>query len=371
MIALTTGVHAQPAKESPEQLREQLEQLRQQIAEISTELDRSRKLREQELAALADIERQLGEIGARLRSTLEARDAARARARELDDQASALEHEIARLTEALHAQLGVAYRIGAQSRLRVLLNREDPARISRLLGLHGYLARTRMRLLDELSRTRARLEQTRHEQQETARRLDTLATELETLRQRQTEALAQRQSAVAALDSRIRERGGVLAELNQSARELEDLIERLATALADIPQDFAVAPFPALRGKLPMPVDGPVLGAFSTRTTEGTLREGWLIGAEHGAPVRAIAHGRVAWADWLRGYGMLVIIDHGEGWMSLYGRNQSLLVAVGDWVTPGTVIALAGASGGNETPGLYFQLRHEGRPVDPAGWIKR
>lgn len=363
-VAQTTG-------SSAEQLRDRLEQLRAEIDTITAALDRQRAERDSELAELARIERELAARTAELRETRAARATALEREAALARKSQALETEIEQLRTRLAAQLAVAYRIGNESRLRAILNQKDPARISRALALHGRLARERLASIDRLKQVRVELERVRREQADNAVALERLAERQQQVTAQQAETLEQRRSALAQLEARIRDRDAELAELHRAAQELQSLLEQLAVALADIPPDTAVEAFTELHGRLPMPLDGRVLKTFSRRDEQGTLREGWLIEAELGAPVRAVAHGRVAFADWLRGYGMLLILDHGGGWMSLYGRNQALLAEVGDWVRPGEIIALAGDSGGNGPPGLYFQLRRDGQPQDPAGWLQR
>ena len=120
-----------------------------------------------------------------------------------------------------------------------------------------------------------------------------------------------------------------------------------------------------------MPVAGVITNRFGSRRNTDMLWRGWLINASVGSPVRAIHPGQVIFSDWLRGQGLLVVIDHGEGWLSLYARNHSLLRRVGERVSASDVIARAGNSGGGEQPGLYFEIRQQGQPVDPADWIRR
>ena len=356
---------------SADAVQARLESLRAEIERMTWTLDQQRAERDSELARLADSERQLAARSAELRQTRTALDTAEAHEQALREQASALEQEVDTTRQRLAEQLRIAYRVGVESRLRALLNQRDPGLISRSLALHGYLARARLDTIEEFERQRLALEQLRAELAQNATELERLAGQQELARGRQTEALVLRREALAALEARIRDRDSELAELNRSAAQLQALLEQLAVALADIPAEAAVTAFAELRGRLPMPLSGALVAGYSRRDDQGALREGWMIEAEIGAPVRAIAHGRVAYADWLRGYGMLLIIDHGEGWMSLYGRNQAVLAEVGDWIQPGETVALAGDSGGSGPPGLYFQIRHEGRPIDPAGWIAR
>ncbi|MDB5775404.1 MAG: protease [Herbaspirillum sp.] len=139
-----------------------------------------------------------------------------------------------------------------------------------------------------------------------------------------------------------------------------------AIPMAD--DDFG-QPFVALRGKLRLPVRGDLVGKFGARRGDGGAWKGWFIRAAEGSEVKAVAAGRVVYADWLRGFGNLIIIDHGKRYMTIYGNNQAVLKRPGDLVKAGEVIAAAGNSGGNEQSGLYFEMRHEGRAFDPLGWV--
>ena len=162
-----------------------------------------------------------------------------------------------------------------------------------------------------------------------------------------------------------------LQELERNRKDLEVLIERLTDVLADIPADLgSEAGIRQQKGRLSMPVKGPVRNAFGQKRAGGLSWQGWLIGADTGTEVNAIARGRVAFADWLRGYGLLLIIDHGQGYLSLYAHNESLLRDVGDWVESGAVVSIVGSNPGTGQ-GLYFELRRNGAAVDPAGWLAR
>jgi septal ring factor EnvC (AmiA/AmiB activator) len=374
LVALLTALPVAPLAaqpDDPETMRARLTELRQRIGEISESLVQRREQRDREQAELAAAEKAMGRIERAMRQTREQLDATRAGLAALDRRAEQLQSEIGERRDTLAEQLRLAYRTGLRSRLKALLNQEDPARISRVLALHGYLGRARARTIEALSLTLERLDAVRAEQQRLALELDRLAGRQADERAELDRAVARRAEAVATLEARIRDESARLAELRSAAERLEQLLARLSSALADIPPDAEIRPFVELRGSLPMPVEAPVRAAFADARSGNVDWEGWLIGSEIGSEVRAVAYGRVAYADWLRGYGMLLIVDHGDGYMTLYGQNRSLLAEVGDWVEPGQVVALAGDSGGFGRPGLYFQIRHEGRPVDPAGWVDR
>ena len=181
----------------------------------------------------------------------------------------------------------------------------------------------------------------------------------------------ERVTLLAVIEQSLSDGEARLEELRRNRQDLETLLERLGDALADIPADLGKGQHPSeRRGALPMPVSGRVLAAYGQPRTADLFWQGWLIAASPGDAVRSIAHGRVAYADWLRGYGLLLIVDHGDGFMSLYGQNESLRVEVGDWVEAGDAISTVGQGAEGRT-GLYFELRRGGKAVDPAGWIRR
>jgi septal ring factor EnvC (AmiA/AmiB activator) len=147
----------------------------------------------------------------------------------------------------------------------------------------------------------------------------------------------------------------------------------LGELLADIPQSPSDSrPFKQQKGKLPWPASGPFLATYGEPRNKGGLKwKGVLISTAHGTPVRAVSRGRIAFADWLQGYGFITIIDHGEGYMSLYGHNETLIKQAGDWVNAGETIATSGDSGGQPMPGVYFEIRSRGKPVNPGAWCSR
>ena len=180
---------------------------------------------------------------------------------------------------------------------------------------------------------------------------------------------AARQQTLQAINAQVRTDAQALATLQADQQRLNELLNELANVpAAPIP---AAQPFANLKGALPMPVTGTPSNRFGGRRNADIRWRGWLIPAEEGESIRAVHAGQVIYADWLRGQGLLIVIDHDDGWLTLYAQNHSLMRQVGDRVAAGDVIARAGASGGHDVTGLYFEVRHQGQPVDPAQWIRR
>lgn len=352
-------------------LESQLEQLRTEIGSIRQQLESSLLERDQALDQLASADRSVSDAERARRLTLGQIERLDEQIQVLSQQLEDLGESVADSARLLAAQLLLAYRQGGQSRLKLLLNQEDLRQLNRQLAYHGYLTRARVRLMDALAESLQALSQSR---QELALRQDELAV----MAQRQGEeitalgqARGQRERALAQVEARIRTEQQSLAELEQDAADLAALLDQLATALADIPPEIEVAAFADLRGQLPMPVDGRLIHRFGDHRAGDLSWNGWLIEAPQGREVKAIAYGRVAYSDWLRGYGLIMIIDHGDGFMSLYAHNESLLRDVGDWVGPGALLATVGNSGSGGEAGVYFELRRNGQPINPSAWLRR
>jgi septal ring factor EnvC (AmiA/AmiB activator) len=289
----------------------------------------------------------------------------------LEDQRLDFIASLGQRMDQLADQLRSAYRAGRQSRLKLVLNQDDPVALGRLLAYYDYFNRAQLGRISDLRDALTRLDEMQRAIDQELERLAALQRQQQGILDDLEQQRDARQGLLAELASQIGSDEAQLLELERNRRDLEALIERLADALADIPADLGTHLSVARqKGRLAMPLKGPVKYAFGQRRAGGSHWQGWLIGAEPGTEVSAVAYGRVAFADWLRGYGMLIIIDHGEGFMTLYGQNESLLAEAGAWVEPGEPISLVGSNAGS-TQGLYFELRRAGKALDPAAWIAR
>jgi murein hydrolase activator len=344
-------------------LREKIDRITQQVSRDALERDRlSGSLKAAELSvgqARAELIRAGRDYADR--ST---RRAALAQTRL--QQLVALSHE----RGALAAQLRVAYMIGREEPLKLVLNQQDPLHSGRLFAYYGYFGRARAEQITQIEAS--------------VQRLDTLDTELAqqqselaNLKAAQQQQLQQferarndRQQVLASLTAAARTREQSLARLKSQQADLEGLLQQLNRGLKSVaPPDNATA-FGRSRGALSWPVAGQVTAKFGDNRASGVKWEGVVIATERDAPVNAVAAGRVVYADWLPGLGLLAIIDHGDGYLSLYGHNDRLLKGVGEPVEAGEPIAAAGDTGGRAAPELYFEIRRGGRPVDPAPWFK-
>lgn len=295
----------------------------------------------------------------------------RGKLRELQQNRDDKQKKLAAQQQALAQQIRASYAMGRQGTIKILLSDRDPASIGRTLTYYKYFNQARARRINAISTRLTELESLQADISEETIQLEQLVKEqLQQQQQRETEYRHRRQILIK-LNNDIDHKETRLKELVQDMERLSLLLEKLHEALSDIPPDIGnLQNFDKLRGKLALPTNGKIKTRFGAPRNTGNLRwQGITINAEEGNEVKAIYHGRVAFADWLRNFGMLIIIDHGDGYMSLYAHNQALYRDVGEWVDQGEVIATIGNSGGQASPGLYFEIRHNGIPTDPAKWI--
>lgn len=348
-----------------------LGQVLEEIAQLQARLEASRVEQRTEQGRLKELDLEIQQASRALRSL---RDQQREHQQELDSlqgQRTGYLAQIRQRMDQLAEQLRWSYRNNRQSRIKLVLNQDDPALLGRMLAYYDYYASAQAERIGLLRDTLTTLEAMQQS-------IDLELTQLTQLAAEQQEALdrlgvrrEQRQVLLAQLASQIESESSRLQELERNRQALETLVERLSDVLSDIPADLGNrVGVETQKGRLPMPLRGPVKHAFGQSRGGGLKWQGWLIGAEAGTEVSSIAYGRIAFADWLRGYGLLTIIDHGQGYMSLYGNNESLLHEAGAWVEPGEVISVVGANEGSDQ-GLYFELRKGGKAIDPAAWMAR
>lgn len=353
------------------QAKQKLEQVRAQIHDLAAAQQDTNARRGDTLTALRDQELKIAASARQLRALDGQIKDQQARLEDLLKQRAVLDDKLKDQRDALAALLRSAYAMGRGEELKLLLAQDKAADIARMLAYYRYFEHARigeidalMKNLDALAKVqddivaqKATLEKSRADHVEQASQLD-------------AERVA-RQQVLGSLDATLKDQKDRLAALGRDEKALTDLIAKLRDIFADIPKNLAGAQsFASLRGQLPWPLRGRVVEKFGAGNGTGRANQGLLIAASAGVTVHAVAHGRVVFADWLRGYGLLLIIDHGDGYLSLYGYNESLLKDVGDWVDAGAAIATSGDSGGRPSPGLYFELRHQGKAVDPVPWLK-
>jgi len=351
----------------------ELEQLRARLKDLRSGLAAARGRQGSVQEQLRESEQEIGRTARHLARIDQDLATGTARLANLQDQEQGQQAAIAAQRAGLANQVRAAYLLGRQEPLKLLLNQEDPARLDRALAYYGYLNRARVaRIAAVQAQVQALkavetqiMQENTHLQELRARQV----VEAESLRNTRQE----RQALLAAVSAEIQDKGTQLTRMEEDERSLQNLLQDLQQALTDFPDAAATnsQPFARLKGQLPLPVHGRVATRFgATRGAGMPPAHGLLIEVPEGSTVRAVARGRVAFADWLRGFGLLIIIDHGGGYMSLYGHNQSLYKDTGETVAGGETIAGAGASGGQAQNGVYFEIRQQGQPVDPLAWCR-
>jgi septal ring factor EnvC (AmiA/AmiB activator) len=351
--------------------KQKLDAVRGQIKALVDQQRATSGERDDAVASLRDKELALAAVARDVHALDDQLAAGQARLDTLNAQRTQLETALQSQRDALGALLRSAYALGHNEELKLLLQQDDVAAIARVLAYHHYFQRAQIGQIDKLQGDLKQLADVEDSIRTATRKLAATraarGAEADKLQTERTE----RAALVARMDATLKDQGARIAALGKDESALTRLLEQLRDVFADIPRQLTgEQPFAASRGHLAWPLRGKILSAFGSVDESGRPDSGVLIAAKAGTPVHAISHGRVAFADWMRGYGMLLIIDHGDGYLSLYGCNETLLKSAGDWVNAGDTIATSGASGGQKTPGLYFEIRVKGHPVDPRGWLK-
>jgi len=350
--------------------QDKLAKLQKSIAKIHQHLKGSKKQRSHVVTELKTLEAEISKTSRKLK-TLETKVLnSQQQTKKLKDELNQLNRQLAEQRTVLSEQIRSAYSMGHQQNLKMLLNQQDPAQAGRTQAYFNYLNRARQQQIhsflatfDLKKQTEAKLKQTLLTQNKL------LKSQKKKKRQRQKQRF-QRKQLLAELSKKIKNQETTLSSLKNSRGRIENLLKSLGELLADIPTSPSEEqPFLSQKGKLPWPVKGRFMNKYGQSKHYGDLKwNGILIKTELGTPVRVISHGRVAFSDWLQGFGFITIVDHGDGYMSLYGQNESLFKQTGDWVQAGEVIATAGDSGGQTTSGVYFEIRSRGKPVNPSKW---
>jgi septal ring factor EnvC (AmiA/AmiB activator) len=358
------GVGAEAKEAELKQVRSRIESIRKAIhADAERRDSLASELKKADLEIQAARE-QLSEIRAR-------RLAAEARLRELQAERASTERQVTAQRDALAGELRAAYMTGREEQIKLLLNQSDPAKAARTMAYYGYFSRARAERITNLNERIAHLDLLKERIAAEAERLKAIeqdnAREVRAL----ADARARRAKTLAQIQSKLNTRSAELAKLEREARALEKLVEELRRAIEEFP-DLADLPFNRARGKLPWPVKGKLLARFGQLRAGGPLKwQGILIAAPRGTQVRALYPGRVVYADWLPGLGLLIVLDHGSGYMSLYGHNEQLYRRVGDRVDAGDVLGAVGDAAGVGQPALYLEIRRGREAVDPLPWLTK
>jgi len=360
---------------------EELSQLRGRIEAMQKRLAAAEGARSEAADGLRDSERAISESNRSLRDLAAKQRAIQARLIDLQQQETRAGNDIESQQRLLARQLYQQYIGNQPDAVKLLLNREDPNRIARDLHYLTYLARMRAEQIRSLRASIRQLDDLEAETKQQSEALAAVQTEQQAQREKIEHEKQTRRDVLQKVARQIESQRHEISKLKRDEQRLARLVEQIsqmiARSRAETPRNDRVpdsstdgSAFAELKGKLSLPVRGELKGRFGSPRADGGLSwKGVFIASQPNQEVRAIAAGRVVFADWLRGFGNLLIIDHGGGYMSLYGNNESLFKQIGQATRGGETIAAVGNSGGNTDYGLYFEMRHQGKAFDPLSWV--
>ncbi len=396
-------------KISNEKSKESLSNIHERIEKLKKDLDQTKEAHADVADALKKSEKAISETNRKLFEIKQDHQKYSETLQSLQHQKSSLETTLSQQQSQLSKQLYQQYVHGETQYLPIILDAKNPSEISRQLQYLSYVGHARSDLIESMQNNLGKVTKLNEETASTLKQVAELKNQQEAARQNLEKEKENKAKVLETLSSKIDAQRNEISKLKRDEKNLSDLVERLAkaaqtkaipkkspasTSKSDQPsvatrteekvpsQPITVAKnetlpsagfdggnFSALRGKLHLPVRGEISNRFgATREDTGVTWKGLFIRSPEGSEVKSIANGKIVFADWMRGFGNLLIIDHGDGYMSLYGNNQALLRKMGDTVKAGDTIASVGNSGGNETAGLYYELRKQSKPFDPMSW---
>lgn len=366
LLLTSTAVAANDAN-----TQRQLDSLNEKIGSLKKSIGKQQDDRSSTAKALRKIETDIGKLAAKLRQTSTKRDQQQRKLAELETRQQQLRKKQVSQKSLIAEHVRSAYILGKESQLKMLLNQEQPEKLSRTLTYFDYFNRARSEELSKYRDTLSELDLLKPAIKTEAQALANTSAELKRQQQALVQQKQQRATALTGLDREILSNTSSLNKLDKERKSLESVLQAVEREITNIAMPESYQPFKAMRGKMPWPVTGKLLNRYgASRQGSAVTWQGIQIAGREGDSVLSIHNGRVVFADWLRGAGLLIIVDHGGGYLSLYAHNQSLLRAEGDWVKGGEAVATVGNSGGQRQAGLYFEIRYKGRPTDPRSWCK-
>ncbi len=364
--------------------QEDLENLRQRIGRMQSEIAKTSESKSEAADALRASEKAISDSNRKIAELTARQHDADARLNELQAQQQQLKERLSRQQALLSKLLYQQYLGGKHEYLKLLLDNQDPNKVARDLQYFAYIARNRATWLENIRSSLDQLNKVSENLKTQKETLSALRAEQAAQKSKLEQDQRDRQQVLGKISMQLSRQHHEITRLQRDENRLAKIVSRITEILAkprnrsvlrndNLPDNrFDGKPFEQLMGKLALPVKGVVSNRFGTARPDSTvLWKGLFIKAQSGQPVKAIAAGQVVFADWLRGFGNIIIVDHGDAYMSLYGNNETLYKQVGDRIQGGETIATVGNSGGNSDSGLYFELRHESHPLDPMKWLAK
>ena len=355
-----------------EETRDALDKVRRDIGKLQKTIRETQNLHDSVQKEVLSLERDLAKLKKELNRVDRKLRRQKSKLSKLYRQRKSLRADLKIQHKHLAGQIRSSYMLGRQEYIKILLNLEESSTVGRTMVYYDYFNRARVNRIKKSSNTLASLDDVEKKIQAQAIVLKQIRQERLAKQNELKKVTQSRAIVVAKLHKELVSKEKDLSSLLENERRLERLITDLDRAIPDILTDPGKrTPFARLKGKLRWPTKGRLKAVYGKRK-QGRLKwNGVMIMAREGRDIKAVSHGRVAYADFLRGYGLLLIIDHGDGYMSLYGHNQTIYKDIGEWVETGETIASVGTSGGQKHSGLYFEIRHNGKPTDPVRWCRK
>ena len=368
-LLLTIGLMLGAVASADEQQEQELDNLKRSISSLEKTLEDRGKERNSLQSELKKVELEASKINSNMRRLRSKINKLEDQLKDLSSQERDLQLGIRGQSAAIVEQIAAAYKLGNQEPLKLLLNQEDPQKIARVFKYYDYFLQARSEKIKRYKKDVGELEAVIADIKNQKQRLTQSRAELESDKTKLARQAKKRKKTLSNLQSSLRTDKKKLSKLNKERGKLEELLDAVKRAAAELPLPSNYESFVSRKGQLSWPLKGRVAHGFGSRRS-GELRwEGWLIGAKAGDEVKAVHQGRVVFSNYLRGFGLLVIVDHSDGFLTLYAHNQELLKDIGDWVQSNEILSRAGDTGGLDKPALYFEIRKNGNPADPKSWL--
>jgi len=356
-----------------EEKKAELAEVKQKIASLQQAMKQKQSVLQKEDAVLKDVDLRINEINNKLRELDKRKQDVHDELTDLQEKRKEIASSLDDEKLILAQQLRSAYISGHEEYVKLIMNQQDPAVVSRMLVYYRYLTESRVRTIAKINQHLELLSTLESAIRGRSVELKNLIVQERDRWQGLNIAYQEQKKAVEMIRGEIESNEKQIQRMHQDEQELLRLLEKLQEILDELlEEEKTVTSFKAHRGSLKMPADAKVIVRYGSQRNIGNLRwKGVVLAGKLGSDIHAVYAGRVVYADWMRGFGLLLIIDHGDSYLSLYGQNESLLVEEGDWVETGQSIATMGKSGGNSKPALYFEIRHNGKPQNPLLWTRR
>ncbi|MFT5659302.1 MAG: septal ring factor EnvC (AmiA/AmiB activator) [Gammaproteobacteria bacterium] len=359
------------ASDKAKQERE-LKALQAKIGKLQNTIDVKQNTKSAYLKQLKNIEQSIGQVSQKIRASKKGITDKESELKKLRQSKRKNQQQLSSENTALAQQVYSAFTLGKQEKVKLLFSQQDAGELQRNLVYYQYFSNARVDLINRVQTNINQILKTEADINQAKKALEAGHRQLTEQKDQLKADSSKRKTIVASLDTQLKKQGGFLDKLQGDAKQLQSLIESIEEILDESPEPrFDDRPFAKLRGELAWPVTGKINKLYGRQKQQSELRwQGIIIEAPTGRHVRAISGGRVAFADWLRGLGNIIIIDHGNSYLSLYGHNEALFKSAGEWVEAGDIISSIGNSGGQKKPGLYFEIRKKGKPQNPTKWCK-